>query len=156
MKQLTFLVVVDESKEMDVALYYACRCAERTKGRVGLFYAIEPEPPEFAPWHTVEQKIRQENFQNAERRLSRYAAEIDRMTQTPPLFYIREGARQTELSALMQSESSISAIILATGNYPHGPGPLISYLTRPGLSELKIPLIIVPGDISRERIDRII
>ena len=156
MTLLTFLVVIDESEEREIALYYACRCAARTQGQVGLFYVIEPDLPEFVPWHTIEQKIRRENFHDAESFLSRYTPQITRMTHKPPAFYIRQGTIRAELLSLMRSDRSISAVILATGNYPQGPGPLISYLTRHGLSELKIPLIIVPGDISRDQIDQII
>ena len=37
-----FLVVVDESEEMQVALRFACRRAQHTGGRVALLYVIEP------------------------------------------------------------------------------------------------------------------
>ncbi|MCH8808530.1 MAG: universal stress protein, partial [Proteobacteria bacterium] len=37
-----FLVVVDETEEMKVALRFACLRARRTGGRVALLYVIEP------------------------------------------------------------------------------------------------------------------
>ncbi|HET6521550.1 MAG TPA: universal stress protein, partial [Geminicoccaceae bacterium] len=40
--QRTFLVVVDETKEMRSALRYACGRAKRTGGRVALLYVTEP------------------------------------------------------------------------------------------------------------------
>ena len=46
-----FLVVVDESPEMQKALRYACRRAKRTGGRVALLYVMEP--PEGQQWGGV-------------------------------------------------------------------------------------------------------
>ena len=37
-----FLVVVDESPELKVALRYACRRAQKTGGRVALLHVTEP------------------------------------------------------------------------------------------------------------------
>ena len=46
-----FLVVVDESEELHVALRFACRRAQRTGGRVALLYVMEPS--DFAHWMAV-------------------------------------------------------------------------------------------------------
>ncbi len=43
-----FLVVVDDTEEMRVALRYACRRAAHTHGRVALLYVVESS--EFQHW----------------------------------------------------------------------------------------------------------
>ena len=40
--QRLFLVVVDATEEMKVALRFACQRAKNTGGRVALFYVMEP------------------------------------------------------------------------------------------------------------------
>ena len=46
-----FLVVVDDSQEMQLALFYACLRARRTGGRVALLQVLEPS--EFQHWMSV-------------------------------------------------------------------------------------------------------
>ena len=53
-----FLVVVDETEEMKVALRYACGRAHNTNGRVALLYVIEGS--EFQHWMSVGDLMREE------------------------------------------------------------------------------------------------
>ena len=48
-----FLVVVDESEELHLALRFASRRAQRTGGRVALLQVMEPS--DFSHWMAVEQ-----------------------------------------------------------------------------------------------------
>ena len=60
----TFLVVVDETEEMRVALRYASRRAKATGGRVALLYVIDPS--EFEHFMGVREIMREEKRQEAE------------------------------------------------------------------------------------------
>ena len=59
-----FLVVVDQSEEMRVALHFASRRAMRTGGRVALL--LVQEPAEFQHWMAVGDLIREEAREEAE------------------------------------------------------------------------------------------
>ena len=50
-RQRIFLVVVDDSPEMEVALRFACLRARHTGGRVALLYVLEPS--EYQTWLRV-------------------------------------------------------------------------------------------------------
>ena len=54
-RQRVFLVVVDDTEEMHVALRYACRRARHTGGRVALLHVIEPADPQ--PFRQVAELI---------------------------------------------------------------------------------------------------
>jgi len=145
-----FLVVVDESAELSVALAYACGRARRCGGRVALLHVIEPT--EFQNWRAVEDLMREERRLEAEQTLQRYAKEVNRRTGILPVLYLREGERSDELLRLIDEDRSISVLVLAAGTGPEGPGPLISYLATAGFNRLRIPLTIVPGTLSEEQI----
>lgn len=145
-----FLVVLDESAELDVALRYACYRARHTGGRVALLYVIEPT--ELQHWMAVEDIMREERRAEAEQALQRHAKVVNEHTGTMPVLYLREGERRDELLALMAEEPSISILVLAAGTGPEGPGPLVSYLTGKGVNKLRIPLTVVPGDLSEARL----
>ena len=148
-----FLVVVDESPEMPVALYYASRRAQRTGGRVALLRVIPRE--ESHGLASVEALMREEAQQEAEQLLQRLAKTVVDEIGALPILYIKEGSPRDELMDLVTHDPSISIMVLAAGTGPEGPGPLISFLASKGMSKLRIPVTIVPGNLTHEQIDAI-
>ncbi len=148
-----FLVVVDESEEMNVALRYACRRAAHTNGRVALLYVVESS--EFQHWMSVGDLMREEARSEGEQVLQRCAALVSEQTGSLPVLYLREGSRRSELLDLIEEEPSISILVLAADTGPRGPGPLVSALTGKFVGKLKVPVTIVPGNLSDEDIDKI-
>ena len=148
-----FLVVVDESVEMPVALYYASRRAQRTGGRVALLRVIPRE--ESHGLASVEALMREEAQQEAEQLLQRLAKTVVDEIGALPVLYVKEGSPRDELMELVANDPSISILVLAAGTGPEGPGPLISFLATKGMSKLRIPVTIVPGNLTHEQIDAI-
>jgi nucleotide-binding universal stress UspA family protein len=148
-----FLVVVDDSEEMGVALRFACRRASSTGGRVALLYVIEPT--DFQHWMAVGDLMREEARNEGEQLLQRLAARVNELTGTLPVLYVREGARREELLNLIDEEPSISILVLGASVDKRGPGPLIEALTGSFVGRLRIPVTIVPGNLDEEDIDSI-
>jgi nucleotide-binding universal stress UspA family protein len=152
-KPRVFLVVVDESEELQTALHYAARRAAHTGGRIALLYVIEPS--ELQHWISIENLAREEQREEAEQLIQRLCEEIAPIAGTMPMVYIREGRRRDELLALIAEEPSISILVLAAGTGPEGPGPLITYLTGKPAARLRIPITIVPGGLTLEQLDAV-
>ena len=87
--QRVFLVVVDESVELKVALRYACLRAKKTRGRVALLYVMEPSDGQ--QWIAIEDIMRQEKREIAEATLSELSAEVADWSGAVPVIYLREG-----------------------------------------------------------------
>src|SRR5271165_5517003 len=68
-----FLVVVDESKELQAALHYAARRAAHTGGRIALLHVIEPS--ELQHWISIENLAREERREEAEQLIALIAEE---------------------------------------------------------------------------------
>jgi nucleotide-binding universal stress UspA family protein len=151
--QRVFLVVVDESKELQAALHYAARRAAHTGGRLALLYVIEPS--ELQHWISIENLAREEGREEAEQLMHRLCEEIAPIAGTMPIVYIREGRRRDELLALIAEEPRISILVLAAGTGPEGPGPLVTYLTGKPVARLRIPITIVPGGLTLEQLDAV-
>lgn len=150
-QERVFLVVVDESEELKVALRYAARRAQHTGGRVALLYVIEPT--ELQHWGAVESLMKEERREEAEALLQKLAAEVTSIAGTMPIIYIREGRRRDELLAMIDEETSISILVLAASTGSEGPGPLISAFTGKLSSKLRIPITIVPGNLTDSQLD---
>jgi len=150
-QERVFLVVVDESEELKIALRYAARRAQHTGGRVALLYVIEPT--ELQHWGAVESLMKEERREEAEALLQKLAADVTAIAGTMPIIYIREGRRRDELLAMIDEEKSISILVLAASTGSEGPGPLVSALTGKLASKLRIPITIVPGSLTEPQID---
>ncbi|MFL5268524.1 MAG: universal stress protein [Stellaceae bacterium] len=148
-----FLVVVDETEELQIAVHYAARRAAPTGGRVALLEVIEPS--ELQHWVAIENLAREEQREEAELLMQRLCEEILPIAGAMPIVYIREGRRRDELLSLINEEPSISILVLAAGIGPEGPGPLISYLTGKPAARLRIPVTIVPGGLTMEQLDAV-
>lgn len=146
-----FLVVVDESEELRVALRYAARRARHTGGRVALLYVIEPS--DLQQWMAVESLMREEQREAAEALLHKLAEQVHDLAGTMPVVYIREGRRRDELLALIDEEPSISVLVLAANTGAEGPGPLITAFTGKLMARLRVPVTIVPGTLTDAQID---
>jgi nucleotide-binding universal stress UspA family protein len=146
-----FLIVVDDTDEMRVALRYAARRAQHTGGRVALLHVIEPT--ELQQWSAVESLMREERREEAEALLQKVAAEVMDIAGSMPIIYIREGRPRDELLALIDEEPSISVLVLAASAGTEGPGPLITALTGKFIPRLRVPITIVPGNLTEPQID---
>jgi len=68
---------------------------------------------------------------------------------------LREGARRDELLKLIDEDPSISILVLGAATGTKGPGPLVSAVTGKFVGRLRIPVTIVPGNLSVEAIENI-
>ncbi len=148
-----FLVVVDETEEMNVALRFACRRARHSGGRVALLCVIEPA--EFQHWMAVEDLMREEARSEGELLLQRLAAQVNELAGAMPVLYVREGKVRDELFKLLEEEPSISILVLGANTGSRGPGPLVSALTGKMIGKLRVPVTVVPGNLADEEIDSI-
>jgi nucleotide-binding universal stress UspA family protein len=148
-----FLVVVDNTQEMEVALRFASRRARNTGGRVALLYVIEPN--DFQHFMAVGDLMREEARNEAEQVLQKMAAQVSEMSGSFPILHVREGNRRDELLDLIEEDPQISILVLGAQTGQGGPGPLVSALTGKLMGRLRIPITVVPGNLSDEEIDSI-
>jgi hypothetical protein len=77
------------------------------------------------------------------------------MSAAMPVLYVREGERRDELLKLIDEEPTISILVLGAATGPRGPGPLVSALTSKFVGKLRVPITIVPGNLSLEDVDNV-
>ncbi len=148
-----FLVVIDDSDELHQALYYACRRAANLDGHVALMHCIPPA--EFQHWAGVGELMRDEARTEAENLLRVNSEYVHELTGKTPMVYLREGDPKTELINVINEASDITMLILGASTDGENTGPLINYITTKGASVCRVPITIVPGNLSDDDIDNI-
>lgn len=152
-QERVFLVVIDDSPELKIAIRYACRRAFRSNGRVAMVYVMEPTG--FGDWMGVNQLMKDEARQQAEATMQKMASEVNKLSGKMPMLYFREGDRRDELLKLIEEEPGISILVLAASTGPKGPGPLISALTGKYIGKMRVPMTIVPGNLTLEDVEHV-
>ncbi|UAL10723.1 universal stress protein [Caulobacter segnis] len=151
-----FLVVADDTPEFSAALKYACRRARSTGGHVAMLKVISPA--EFEHWSGVREEIERQEREEAEVLLQSLAAQVVAETGLPPEFIIKHAdSVRTALKAVVAADPSIKILILATSTAGRGPGPLISAIAKEGVgfSGRKLPVTVVPGDLTDTEIEEL-
>ncbi|HEY7989827.1 MAG TPA: universal stress protein [Stellaceae bacterium] len=146
-----FLVVIDDTEEMHVALRFACRRARHTGGRVALLHVIEPGDPQ--PFRQVEELMLAEQRAHAEELMHKMSAAVVELSGQLPVVHLRDGHRAEQLLKLIDEEPAISILVLAAGTGTEGPGPLISHLVGRLSGGLRVPITVVPGALNDEQVD---
>lgn len=146
--QRKFLVCIDETPECDRAVTFAAYRVRRTGGTVVLLSVIESE--DFTHFLGVEDVMRAEAREAAERLLDQRIARIAAIGNIRTETVIREGRPAEQIEALVQEDPGIAILVLAAGSGPESPGPLVSHFAEH--NRLHILVTIVPGGMSDEEI----
>ncbi len=147
-----FLVVLDDSRECLNAMRFAAMRAAHTGGGVAILSIIPPD--EFNHWIGVGDIMRAEARERIEVHYEVFAKWMRDQQNVHPELVIREGEAIVEIMAQINEDPEIGVLVLGAGIDSKGPGPLVTHMTRQSGS-LPIPLTIVPGDISKERLEAI-
>ena len=147
-----FLVILDDSRECLNAMRFAAMRAAKTGGGVEVLAVISPE--EFNHWIGVGDIMREEALERINAHFEVFAKWMRDRQDIDPELVIREGEPVPEILEQVRDDPEIGVLVLGAGTDKKGPGPLINQLTK-SLGSLPIPITLVPGDLSKERLDAI-
>ena len=147
-----FLVVLDETRECLNAMRFAALRAAHTGGGVQILSIIPPE--EYQHWMGVADLMRAEARERIEAHFEVFAKWMRDKQGVNPELVIREGDPVSEILAQVREDASVGILVLGAGSEKNGPGPLVTALSR-SAGTLPIPVTIVPGDMSKERLESI-
>jgi nucleotide-binding universal stress UspA family protein len=147
----SYLVVVDDSEEARAALRYAARRAARTGASVDILAVIPPQ--EFVQWGGVQAAMEEEARLRAEAMGLQAASAIDEQAGVQRSIVVREGEPVKAIADLLKERDDIAALILGAAA-EGGPGPLVEHFAGAAAGTLPCPLVIVPGRLPEEALDR--
>lgn len=148
----TYLVIIDETEEAEVALRFAARRAAKTKGGLEILVIIPRQ--EFVAWGGVQATIESEAREHAEA-IVRHA--IDTLAQETPItprISLKTGDPIAAIREALLENPEIGALVLAAAKSGN-PGPLVSHFAGADSGTLPCPVMIVPGSLSNDALDRL-
>ena len=145
-----YLVIMDETEEAVRALRFASRRAMKTGGAVHILALVPRE--NFNAFGAVQATIEQEALDRAEMVASSAAGSIFAESGKMPVISVRTGDAQGVIREYLAEHPEVAALVLGTAK-EGGPGPLVSHFSAHA-GALPCPLVLVPGGISDEDLDR--
>ena len=151
-KVRTYLVVVDESPEAETALRFAARRAAQTGGAVRILALIPPA--EFVQWGGVQATMEDEALQRAEALVTSAAGTLTDESGIRPSITVRQGDAVAVVRKTLDEMEDVAALVLgAAASGP--PGTLVSHFAGADAGRMPCPLMIIPGGLDAEAIDRL-
>ena len=147
-----YLVVVDESPEAAIALRFAARRAVKTGGGVEILTLIPPQ--EFIAFGGVQATIEEEARLHAEGLVTAAAGTLMQESGLKPAITVREGEGPKIIRDIIAANGDIAALVLGAAA-SGAPGPLVAHFAGTDAGALPVPVMIVPGSLTREAIDRL-
>ncbi len=147
-----FLVILDDSRECLNAMRFAAMRASSTGGGVQILSVIPPD--EFNHWIGVADLMREEARERIEVHFEVFAKWMRDRQNVDPELVIREGEAVNEILSQVTDDPEIGVLVLGAGTNKSGPGPLVTQMSK-SAGSLPIPMTIVPGDMTKERLESI-
>ena len=147
-----FLVVLDDSQECLNAMRFAAMRAAHTGGGVEILSIIPPD--EFNHWVGVAEIMREEARERIHAHFEVFAKWMRDKQDIDPELVIREGEAIDQIMAQIREDGEIGVLVLGAGTGKGGPGPLVTHMIKYA-GELPVPITIVPGDMSKARLEAI-
>lgn len=152
MGERLLLVVIDDSPESALALRFAARRAAHFDGRVAMLKVIPPI--QFDHWVGVAERAAEEAREEAKRLMDAYAEQIRACGGEDPVYLVREGLVADELATQIEEEPNICLLVLAAAQ-GRNPGPMVSSIASKLVNQVKVPITVIPGNLTVEDIDLI-
>lgn len=148
-----FLLIIDESQEVDAALFYAASRISHSSGSIVMLYVIEPQ--QFQHWIKVRESQLEEETNKAKAmfRLARRKLNQAGFENIASEEVLREGVKADEIIKLIDEDEDVAILVLGAATEAEGPGPLVSTLAAgKAAGSFPVPITIVPGNLEFEDI----
>lgn len=147
-----YLVIIDATPESRVALRFAARRAVKTDGHLTLLHIIPPA--DFIQWGGVQHMMEAEAQEKAETLLTEVAEQVMAETGLRPSIDVRMGKPADEVLMALGGDTAIHALVLGAAA-KGAPGPLVAFFAGETAGQLPCPIVIVPGGLTDEAIERL-
>ena len=146
------LVIADDSPEMEIALEYACARSKKTGRKIIIATFIEPI--DVLTTQGVTEIMKNEAREESEKLLQKASSFVKDKTGELPTLSLREGETITELKKLIDEEKNINVLVLAAKSDPKDKdsNSIINSLVSQEITNMRVPVMIVPGNFSKDHI----
>lgn len=145
-----YLVCVNEKEHSKTALFYACTKAKSRKAAVDMLYVIDP-----IDYHTIfsiADVIKEERRSDALHLFEELQKKAESWYDIKPNGIIREGLISEEIIHQVKEDSNIVMVMVGVAEDGSSNNQLLTQLSSEMGPDFHVPLLMVPGNLSKEEI----
>lgn len=146
-----FLIIADDTPEFAKVLRLASKRAEKVGGSILMLHIIPPA--DFQHWTSVKDIMEEEAMEEAREQVAAHAQEIKRISGLDAETVIRKGKPEEVISEIVAEDHDIHLLVLGA-EVDADPGPLVRSFREVLLNVLHMPVLVVPGNMTDEEIDK--
>lgn len=150
-KKPTTLICVNDAEESAVAIHFGCLRALRRNHHITILHVIEPT--EFQGLSAITNTIREEREEKADQLM----IEMEKLAENHGVddvsLMVREDTLSNGILSAIEESPNINLIILAIHPDSHRGPKLMSALTEELSKTIKVPIMMVPGDLNKEQVE---
>lgn len=147
-----FLVLLDDTHECLNAMRFAAMRASNSDGGVVILSVIPAEDIQHG--FGVAELMRAEARERIEAHYEVFAKWMRSRPKVEPELVIREGDPAEELLRVVAEDPEIGIVVLGLSSEKSAQNPVLTRLLR-DVTALPCPITLVPGDMSKERLEAI-
>ena len=148
----TYLVIADATAEAEIAVRFAARRAANTGGAIAILTIVEPQ--DFVAFGSIQATIEAEAEERAQDVAKQVLDMLGDERGVLPRIIVKHGDPVAAIAEAISENPDIAALVLGAAR-TGAPGPLVTHFSGAGVSSLPCPLMIIPGSLDREALDRL-
>lgn len=148
-----YLVCVNNEKYSEVALHFATKLAQSNNGSVTILHVIEPA--DYQSFGGVAAAMRSEQIQETEKLLDYLSQKVREWSNITPCLLATEGVIENEIISVVKNDSSINMLIVGAASSSSSKSKILPPLVASLGSKLSIPMLIVPGNMTDQKIEEL-
>ncbi len=148
----TYLVIADATAESEIAVRFAARRAAKTGGAIAILAMVEPQ--DFGAFGSIQATIEAEAEERAQDVAKQALDMLGDERGVLPRIIVKHGDPVAAIAEAIAENADIAALVLGAAT-SGSPGPLVTHFSGAGVSSLPCPLMIIPGSLGREALDRL-
>lgn len=154
-KRNKLLICVSQNDNSEAALKFAALKAKKDNYLIEILSVIDTSCKEYGLF-SVGEIITREKLAKSESYLKNIIDKIYEWSNIMPIVNLRNGYISDEILNTLKKDKSINLIIIGTSKKSTTKGKLLTYLTEKLYSTLTTPIIIIPNNLSKKEIEKII
>jgi len=153
MNKTKLLLCINDTPHSRVTLRFACSKAKKSGYAVEMLHVIDTADNQ--NFLSMADVMRQEQRDEAEELLKKFADECYETYGVTPSLLIKEGLIGEQIVATAQADLGINMLLVGTSPETVARSNLIPWLTGQLGSKLQIPMLIIPGNLTDQQIDEL-
>jgi nucleotide-binding universal stress UspA family protein len=149
-----YMVCVDNREESRVALRLACMKARTRSGTVEMLHVVPPA--DFQTLGAVADRMREERQREGTHLLKTLAEDAFAAYGVTANILLREGSAGDEIIAAAMEDHDVIMVVIGVPKDTGGRGKLSAWLAGQLGTNLLIPLLMVPGNLTDEQLQSLV